>query len=105
MGTAAVQRKDAPSPGAWGLRSWAKKYQHQFMSNMLPKALAALEQTSEEKEAADVDEKRIGQIQGLLSKVRQQAEDGAIMYCVTCGERLGVDRSKLPAEAPTAPAL
>jgi hypothetical protein len=60
---------DIPSPGAWSLLKWARKYSNRFFEQMLPKALNVKEKSDTDDEDFRHEKKAVADIRAMLQGV------------------------------------
>ncbi|MCX7429147.1 MAG: hypothetical protein NTW96_26415 [Planctomycetia bacterium] len=64
----AMTPKDAPSAGAWGLLTWARRNLSRFFETVLPKA-SKVEGVDEEHESRPVAKKSIAEIRAIITRM------------------------------------
>lgn len=69
-----VKRLDAPSPGAWALLKWARKYQSRFFEQFLQKATKVRDEDADGAEAGE--EKSIAEIRRIVGQMSSAEKAG-----------------------------
>lgn len=87
-GNKKLRERDAPSPGAWGLALFALEDPKSFLTQLLPKAMAAV-QVSSESEAFEsqirTEERRpVGELRSMLASAVTESQ---LLSCPNCDHK------------------
>jgi hypothetical protein len=80
-----IMPDEAPSRGAWSLLQWARQYRSRFFEQFLPKAMKDADDSTE-RDLIAAEERSIGEIRGILTELRDQAEEETKQSADTAAE-------------------